>query len=221
MTELENVLVPFYSKSPHFCRYCHKQFPDLATAQRLHSCCKLFSCSFLPNPESIFGFGMMPQEKYCHLCDFDIECLHENASHLIQQHAETHKYRQCHQKIYYSSSDFWNHLRRFHCEGRSADFRGEQIVSSWMRVMAAVFEPADQAAGALATQLVYFEYERVSAIPPSQRYQRRTLIPQCPGDIPKASFSPTCSPPRSVPFHANSIRYIIAQSTRSTIRASN
>ena len=34
-------------------------------------------------------------------------------------------------------------------------FRGEQIVSSWMRVMAAVFEPTDQAAGALATQLLH------------------------------------------------------------------
>lgn len=92
----------------------------------------------------------MSKEKYCHLCDFDIECLHENASHLIQQYAETHKYQQCHQKFYYSSSDFWNHLRRFHGEDRSAYFRSEQIVSSWMRVMAAVFEPADQAAGALA-----------------------------------------------------------------------
>lgn len=264
--ELENVLIPFYSRSPHFCRYCHKQFPDLATAQKLHSCCKLFSCSFLPNPESIFGFGMMPQEKYCHLCDFDIEYLHENASHLIRQHAETHKYRQCHQRIYYSSSDFWNHLRRFHCEGRSAYFRGEQIVSSWMRVMAAVFEPTDQAAGALATQLLHFGYERVSStieaqdshicstIP--QRHQRNphliisdplpkelteetcgeklvnlacTLDPlQCPGDIPKTSlFSDLAHPgrksplPRDVPFHVNSVRSIMAQSTRRIIGASN
>ena len=93
--ELENVLIPFYSKSPHLCRYCRKRFPDFATTQRLRSRCKLklFSCSFLPNPESNFGFGMMSKEKYCHLCDFDIECLHENASHLTQQYADTHKYQ--------------------------------------------------------------------------------------------------------------------------------
>ena len=75
--------------------------------------------------------------------------------------------------------------------------------------------------------LLYFEYERVSrtmeaqdshicsTIP--QRYQRST---QRPGDIPKASLFPdlACpgrkSPlPRIVPFHANSVGSIMAQST--------
>ncbi|OCL11694.1 hypothetical protein AOQ84DRAFT_386650 [Glonium stellatum] len=148
--ELENVSLPFYSNSPHMCRYCHEQFPDLVTAQRRHPCCKLFSCSFLPDPESIFAFGAMPHEKYCRLCDFEIDCSHENAGHLIQKHAKAHKYRKCDQRIYYSFGSFWDHLGWFHFHGGSPCLRGEQVVSSWTQVKPAVFEPVDPAMSAIA-----------------------------------------------------------------------
>ena len=44
--------------------------------------------------------------------------------------------------------------------------------------MAAVFEPADQAAGALATQLLHFEYERVSSTIETQDSHICSTIPQ-------------------------------------------
>lgn len=103
---------------PYQCIYCKRTFETLATAQKLHPICTMWSCNFLPGIQ----YAIYPIESdgdlraLCCYCNASLGQGKEGRvkSAVLKGHMRQHKFRSCEHKLYYSGQAFRQHLHDEH-----------------------------------------------------------------------------------------------------------
>jgi hypothetical protein len=103
---------------PHQCMYCERIFENLATAQKLHPVCTMWSCSFLPGLQyTMYPTGSArKREAVCCYCN---ELVPQSADGkvngaLLKEHMTQHSFRKCNQMLYFSGQQLRQHLHDSH-----------------------------------------------------------------------------------------------------------
>jgi hypothetical protein len=106
------------SNLPHQCVYCERAFKNLAVAQKVHSTCTMWSCSFMPGLQyTMYPSMSRPQhEALCCYCNGLLARTADGKVNgaLLKEHMAQHNFRTCNQTLYFSGQSFRQHLQDSH-----------------------------------------------------------------------------------------------------------
>ncbi|KAF2679332.1 hypothetical protein K458DRAFT_435188 [Lentithecium fluviatile CBS 122367] len=134
--------------APHQCNYCERTYENLATAQKLHPVCTMWSCSFLPGMQyTIYPSG--PRTDLEAVCCYCNEILVKGNGRVkgavLKEHVAQHNFRDCNQRLYFSGQRFRQHLQDAHKTNHDGTlFAGwTLLLKSSKRERTAFFQPVD------------------------------------------------------------------------------
>lgn len=123
-------------------------YENLATAQKLHPVCTMWSCSFLPGLQyTIYPSGPPTDlEAVCCYCnDTLVRGNGKVKGTVLKEHVAQHNFRKCNQRLYFSGQRFRQHLQDSH--NTNYDFTlfagWALLLKSGRRQRAALFRQTD------------------------------------------------------------------------------
>ncbi|KAF2281221.1 uncharacterized protein EI97DRAFT_23366 [Westerdykella ornata] len=164
---------------PHKCLYCERVYESLAVAQKLHSVCTMWSCSFLPGMQyTIYPAGSKDNMRAvcCYCNDNLVEGAGKVKSAVLKEHINQHNFRKCNQRLYFSGQRFRQHLQDSHKTSYDGTLSAgwPLLLKSCRRCKPSVFEAL---AGSVEARRAYTDPGMTGAKP---------LLPQLP--VPKLNF---------------------------------
>lgn len=189
---------------PHQCGYCERVYENLATAQKLHPVCTMWSCSFLPGMQhTIYPAGPMNAlEAVCCYCN---EALVKGTGRVkgavLKEHIAQHNFRNCSQRLYFSGQRFRQHLQDSHRTNNDATlFAGwTLLVKTCKKSSPSVFDPVDAATTHIRRAITDPNAHDTTPKPSHRKKDKQPMDPQ-----PQMNFmdlsseSPQSSPPRKL-----------------------
>ncbi|CAI6282370.1 unnamed protein product [Periconia digitata] len=193
---------------PHKCGYCERVYDSLATAQKLHPVCTMWSCSFLPGMQhTIYPAGV--QEDLEAVCCYCNESLVRGNGRVkgavLKEHIAKHNFRNCSQRLYFSGQRFRQHLQDSHRTNNDGTlFAGwTLLVKTCKKSFPTVFYPVNPTKATLRRAFTSPDYtDDTTNTPKSSNRKKAKQSMEAPA--PKLNFmdlsseTPNSSPPRKL-----------------------